>query len=140
LECGDRLAELFPVHGISQSSLISAGGNTNCSPTYLDSRMLKDLVGTRGKIFCFLKLVMVRNEDIFELNISVLNNSKRVLILDLFCSQAFRSFLNHKSLNLIAIINILSPNDDDVGKSSVADPPLLSVDDVATIDLFSGSS
>ena len=43
-------------------------------------------------------------------------------------------------MNLAAVALIAGPNDDVVGKSSVADPALLSIDDIATIDLFGGSS
>ena len=65
---------------------------------------------------------------ILEADGRILDDAERHLVFHLFCREAWGAFLDHESLDLI-VVDIASPDNRQVCKGSIADPPLLAIQD-----------
>lgn len=77
---------------------------------------------------------MSRHEDILQFNISVLDNSQRVLILNLGAFQAFRALGSQECLDIVTICCVSCPNNDVISKCCISNPSLLSIEKISSVN------
>jgi len=75
--------------------LINSNASSNCIPNNYDSTMLEYLLYSFFVIAGSRKSILKWNFNIFKLNLTVLNNSKRIFILNFFRFQTLRFDINY---------------------------------------------
>src|SRR5271169_4742411 len=128
LERGDGLAELHALLRVFERGLISAHRTTSGHPRHGVACHLQHLRGVAERVAA-LEAVRFRNPNVLQRDVTVLNDLEGNLVLDLFDTEARRRLvLDDETLDLV-VGNIARPNDRDIAPGSVADPPLLAIED-----------
>mmetsp|Transcript_41863 Transcript_41863/g.30737 ORF Transcript_41863/g.30737 Transcript_41863/m.30737 type:complete len:206 (-) Transcript_41863:366-983(-) len=133
LEAGNWLLELLSLESVGMGSFECAGSQPSGHPSNHEPRSQQDYIGAGCEVFGLLKLVVVRNKDVIQININVLDHRKRSFVKDLVCFQSLGSLLNDESLNLVPIVLILGPDDNVVSHTRIPNPPFLSINNISSI-------
>src|SRR5271170_4160013 len=130
LERADGLAELHALLRVFERGLISAHRASSGHPRHGVACHLQHLRGVAERVAA-LEAVRFRNPNVLQRDVAVLDDLQRNLVLDLFDTEARRRLvLDDEALDLV-VGDIARPDNRDVAPGSVADPPLLAVEDPA---------
>ena len=69
-------------------------------------------------------------------DISILNDSQGIFVLNFRSFESLRSFGYKECLNVVIFSLVPSPNDDIISKGGIANPPLLTIQNVSTLNLL----
>src|SRR5271155_5623773 len=130
LERADGLAELHALLRVFERGLISAHRASSGHPRHGVACHLQHLRGVAERV-ATLEAVRFRNPNVLQRDVTVLDDLESNLVLDLFDTEARRRLvLDDEALDLV-VGDIARPDNRDIAPGSVADPPLLAVEDPA---------
>src|SRR5580658_5659389 len=128
LERADGLAELHALLRVFERGLISAHRASSGHPRHGVACHLQHLCGVAERV-ATLQAVRFRNANVLERDVTVLNDLERNLVLDLVDTEARRRLvLDDEALDLV-VDDIARPDNRQIAPGSVADPPLLAIED-----------
>ena len=117
-----------PLLGVFERRLVGAHRASGRHPGHSVARHLQDLRGVAERVAA-LEAVRLRHAAVLQGDVAVLDNLERDLVLNLLDAKAWRRLvLDDEALDLV-IGEIPRPDDRNVAPRSVADPPLLAIED-----------
>lgn len=138
LEFCNWKTKLLTLEAILECLLIRASRIASNHPCHNQPRRLKHGSCARLEVFPVGQSIVLGDKDIVKSNISILHHSQTVFSFDFLRLQALGPLGHHEALDLVAFRRIPRPNHDVVGKSGIANPSLLAVDEPAALGLGRG--
>lgn len=125
LECRDGHTELLALHNVCNRIIIHAHRDAHRDPRHNETRMHEYLRRTLDKVCRLREEILLRDEHVVEVDLTILHDSQRKFMLNYLRCHAIRFHVNDEPLYFL-ILYVTRPYHADV-TVTVTDPTLVTV-------------